>query len=161
MQRAKTKNMIIGGALVSVISFRAGLWRGILATAVVAALMIGGRAVAAELVMFEKAGCPWCQAFDREIAPIYPLTMEGRRAPLRRVDVGKPSPPDLAFIVKERFTPVFVLIEDGREIDRIRGYPGEDHFWGLLNAMIGRLDRTYKGSGPAASQREMPLQRIN
>ena len=44
---------------------------------------------AAELVMFERAGCAWCEAFDRDIAPIYGKTEEGLRAPLRRVDIAR------------------------------------------------------------------------
>ncbi|MCZ7656570.1 MAG: transcriptional regulator [Xanthobacteraceae bacterium] len=99
---------------------------------------------AAELVMFEQRGCAWCAAFDREIAPTYPRTAEGRRAPLRRVDLGKPLPADLAFVAVERLTPVFVLVDAGREIGRIRGYPGEDHFWGLIGELIARLDRPAK-----------------
>ena len=95
---------------------------------------------AAEFVMFEQAGCAWCEAFDREIAPIYGKTSEGARAPLRRVDSGKALPADLAFIETERLTPLFVLVENGREIGRIRGYPGEDHFWGLLGVLIKQLD---------------------
>jgi len=97
---------------------------------------------AAELIMFEQAGCEWCAAFDREIAPIYPKTDEGRRAPLRRLDIAQPLPQDLAFIAVERLTPLFVLVDNGREIDRIRGYPGEDNFWGLLDAMMKTLDET-------------------
>ena len=100
---------------------------------------------AAELVMFEQAGCVWCAAFDREIAPVYGKTDEGRRAPLRRVDIDRPRPPDLAFIEGERLTPLFVLIDKGREIGRIRGYPGDDHFWGLLGALVRKLD----AAGPA------------
>src|ERR1039458_165500 len=64
---------------------------------------------AAELVMFEQAGCAWCEAFDREIAPIYGMTEEGLRAPLRRVDTAQRLPADLAFIETERLTPLFVL----------------------------------------------------
>jgi thioredoxin-related protein len=90
--------------------------------------------------MFERAGCAWCDAFDREIAPIYAKTEEGLRAPLRRVDTEKPVPPDLTFIETERFTPVFVLVDRGREIGRIRGYPGEDFFWGLLSELVKKLD---------------------
>src|ERR1051325_2817328 len=87
---------------------------------------------AAELVMFEQRGCIWCQRFDHDVAPAYPKTAEGKRAPLRRVDIGKPQPPDLAFIQRERFTPVFVLVNNGREVGRIRGYPGDAFFYGLL-----------------------------
>ena len=91
--------------------------------------------------MFEQKGCVWCQRFDREIAPAYAKTTEGKRAPLRRVDIAKPLPEDLSFIVRERFTPVFVLVENGAEFGRIRGYPGETFFWGLLANLIERLDR--------------------
>ena len=101
--------------------------------------LAGASVRAAELIMFEQAGCAWCEAFDREIAPIYGKTAEGRRAPLRRVDIARPLPADLAFIEAERLTPLFVLIDQGREIGRIRGYPGEDHFWGLLGVLIDRL----------------------
>src|SRR4051795_8321097 len=88
-------------------------------------LLLLAPAHAAELVMFEQKGCVWCQKFDREIAPAYDKTAEGRRAPLRRLDIAQPIPPDLAFITRERFTPVFVLIDGDREIGRIRGYPGD------------------------------------
>ncbi len=97
---------------------------------------------AAELVMFEQAGCAWCEAFDREIAPVYGKTAEGTRAPLRRINISQNLPQDLAFIEVERLTPLFVLIDKGREIGRIRGYPGADHFWGLLGALIAKLDVT-------------------
>ena len=105
---------------------------------------------AAELVMFEQAGCAWCEAFDREIAPIYGKTEEGLRAPLRRVDTSLGTPPELAFIETERLTPLFVLVDQGREIGRIRGYPGEDHFWGLLGVLIGKLDPA--GTGDERAQ---------
>ncbi len=101
---------------------------------------------AAELVMIEQAGCVWCAAFDREIAPIYPKTDEGKRAPLRRVDIDRALPADLAFIQIERLTPLFVLVDKDREIGRIRGYPGDDNFWGLLGVLIKQLD----GDGASA-----------
>lgn len=108
---------------------------------------------AAELVMFEQAGCEWCAAFDREIAPIYPKTEEGRRAPLRRVDIGGPLPHDLTFIAIERLTPLFVLVENGREIGRIRGYPGEDNFWGLLGVLMKTLDGTSREHAQLSEKR--------
>ena len=100
---------------------------------------------AAELIVFEQAGCVWCETFDREIAPIYPKTVEGQRAPLRRVNIDHTLPSDLAFLETERLAPVFVLVEKGQEIGRIRGYPGDDHFWGLLGALIRKLDAAGTG----------------
>lgn len=95
---------------------------------------------AAELVMFEQAGCAWCESFNREIAPVYGKTDEGRRAPLRRIDIANPVPKEFSFIDVEKLTPLFVLVDNGREIGRIRGYPGEDNFWGLLGALIKKLN---------------------
>ena len=114
------------------------------------------RADAAELVMFEQAGCEWCEAFDREIAPVYGKTVEGLRAPLRRVDIARSVASDLAFIDRERLTPLFVLVDQGHEIGRIRGYPGEEHFWGLLGVLIKKLDET-GSSGQRALLSEKPL----
>jgi len=118
--------------------------RAVLCGATFMALMLSN-ARAAELVMFEQAGCAWCEAFDREIAPIYGKTEEGLRAPLRRVDIAQPLPADLAFIETERLAPLFVLIDRGHEIGRIRGYPGEDHFWGLLGVLMKKLDAPVTG----------------
>jgi hypothetical protein len=100
---------------------------------------------AAELIMFEQAVCPWCQAFDREIAPTYKKTEEGLRAPLRRVDIDKPVPPDLSFIQVERLTPLFVLVDKGREIGRIRGFPGIESFWMQLAVLFNKLDAAGTG----------------
>jgi thioredoxin-related protein len=94
---------------------------------------------AAELIMFERAGCEWCEAFDKQIAPVYAKTEEGLRAPLRRVDIEQGLPADLAFIRLERLTPLFILIEKGREIGRIRGYPGPESFWMQLTTLFEKL----------------------
>ena len=95
---------------------------------------------AAELVMFEQAGCAWCEAFDKEIGAIYGKTDEGLRAPLRRVDITQAPPADLAFVQVERLTPLFVLVDNGREIGRIRGYGGRDMFWTQLYMLMQKLD---------------------
>lgn len=102
-------------------------------------IILAAPARAAELVMFEREGCEWCERWHAEIGPIYPKTAEGRLALLRRVDIFRPMPDDLAWMTGERFTPTFALVQDGVEYGRIRGYPGEDFFWGLLAEMVERL----------------------
>lgn len=104
--------------------------------AAAAVLAFGSAASAAELVMVEEKGCIWCAAWDAEIAPIYAATEEGRAAPLRRIDLHGPRPEDLSFDAPLLITPTFVLVQDGQEIGRIEGYPGEDFFWGLLQRML-------------------------
>lgn len=61
------------------------------------------------------------------------------RAPLRRVDLTEPWPDDLDGVASERVTPTFGLIEAGQEIARMRGYPGDAFFWGLLDDMLAKL----------------------
>ena len=61
--------------------------------------------MAAEMVMFEQPGCAWCKRFNEEIAPAWPNTEQGKRAPLRRVNIHDDIPSDLAGIPVERFTP--------------------------------------------------------
>lgn len=96
-------------------------------------------AKAAELIMIEQAGCHWCAIWNRDVGIVYDKTREGKRAPLRRLDLKDKVPEDLSSIRIERFTPTFILVEGNREIGRIRGYPGEDFFWGLLGQMLEKL----------------------
>ncbi len=105
-------------------------------------------AQAAELVMFETASCPYCRRWHREIGPIYPKTPEARRAPLRRVDLDAPRPPDLTFVKGVAFTPTFVLVEDGREIGRFMGYGGDEQFWTLLAELMGKLAKAERPAEP-------------
>lgn len=95
---------------------------------------------ALHLVMVERDGCVYCAAWDAAIAPIYPKTPEGQAAPLQRVNIRDMEASGLAFARPVVFTPTFVLMEEGREIDRIEGYPGEDFFWGLLGKMIANSE---------------------
>lgn len=105
--------------------------------AVILALVLARPGDAAELVMVQQPGCAWCQRWDADIGAIYPKTPEGRAAPLRRVDI-RAKPDDLIYARQVVFTPTFLLVEDGVELDRIEGYPGEDFFWGLLGMMLER-----------------------
>lgn len=105
------------------------------------ALFLPVRATSAELLMLEQAGCQWCMRWDREIAPAYPKTAEGALAPLRRVDIHGEWPQDLDGVARERFTPTFVLVEDGREIGRLRGYAGDEFFWPMLDQLLSKLPK--------------------
>jgi thioredoxin-related protein len=104
-------------------------------------VLTASNARAAELVMFEQAGCSWCEAFDRDIGTIYGKTEDSLRAPLRRVDISRALPPDLSFIQVERLTPLFVLVDKGREIGRIRGYGDPEAFWTQLFMLMEKLDK--------------------
>jgi len=116
---------------------RTRIARWVLAAATM--LAAAGSAEAAELVVIQQPGCAWCARFEAEIAPAYPNTEEGRRVPLRRVDITGKWPADLAAIHPEHFTPTFVLVDKGAEVARLRGYPGDQFFWFLIDDMLKKL----------------------
>jgi hypothetical protein len=89
------------------------------------------------LLMAQEPGCYWCAKWDEEISHIYPKTPEGKTAPLERFNL-KGEVPDVEFARRVSFTPTFILVQNGKEVDRIEGYPGEDFFWGLLTMMFER-----------------------
>ena len=93
----------------------------------------------AELVMIEEEWCEWCQRWNEEVGVVYAKTGEGRRAPLRRVDIHSDEHKALKLKFRAQFTPTFVLMDEGIEIGRIEGYPGEDFFWGLLGRLLEKL----------------------
>ena len=120
--------------------------RFILSPLLALGLLTGTAIAEMQLVMGEERGCMWCARWNAEIAPIYPKTPEGKRAPLRRVDIHTALPEDLSLDRSIRFTPTFVLVVNGAEVSRIEGYPGEDFFWGLLGKMIEKADKE-RGEG--------------
>ncbi|WP_136645902.1 thioredoxin family protein [Tabrizicola sp. YIM 78059] len=108
----------------------------LLASALLAVSAGAASAGELQLLMFEQAGCIYCAQWNAEIAPQYPLTDEGKAAPLMRLQLREPLPDGLSLVAPPVFTPTFVLVEDGIEAGRIEGYPGADFFWPLLAGLI-------------------------
>lgn len=94
---------------------------------------------ASELLMFERDGCVWCQRWDREIGPVYDKTAEARVLPLRRINTGDHAAGGITLASPVRFTPTFVVVDNGREVGRITGYINDDAFWGLLAALASKI----------------------
>lgn len=98
-----------------------------------------GMTQAAELIMFEQAGCIYCQRWDREVGALYERTDEARALPLRRVDIRDQKASGIVLTSTVRYTPTFVVVDQGREIGRITGYSNDNAFWGLLDALAAKL----------------------
>ncbi len=111
----------------------------VLALFAVLLLTAADRARAAELVMFEDPTCVWCRRWHAEVGPGYPRTPEGQFAPLRRVHIRDQELAGVALERRITVTPTFVLVEDGREVGRIVGYPGNAFFWELLGELLRRI----------------------
>jgi thioredoxin-related protein len=107
------------------------------------ALVAGGLwpvlANASELVMFDQSGCIYCQRWERDIGTLYSKTEEAKALPLRRVDIQNQKVSGVALASPVRFTPTFVVVDNGREVGRITGYSNDNAFWGLLGALAAKL----------------------
>lgn len=89
------------------------------------------------LVMVEQRDCHYCEQWLAEIGDRYHLTDEGRLAPLRRIDIHDPLPADLPPAIADiDITPTFVLVRDGKEVERLYGYMGDEFFWVQLQQMM-------------------------
>jgi thioredoxin-related protein len=103
------------------------------------ALVASNAVQAAELVMFETAGCAWCAKWHAEVGPGYAKSTEGQRAPLRTHKMEDAANAGVALTTPVTMSPTFVLTDQGREVGRIIGYPGADFFWGLLDQLMKKL----------------------
>ena len=104
-------------------------------------LIVGAAASvsAAELVMIDSRACSYCAKFKREIMPGYAGTPAGLVAPLRLVSPLRKWPADLRGVKQTPFAPVFILVDNGREVGRFFGYASAQTFWAKLNPLISDL----------------------
>jgi hypothetical protein len=77
-----------------------------------------------QLLMFEEPGCVWCARWNEDVGGEYPITPEGQLAPLTRLQTPRPTSRKCQPASRPRYTPTFVVLQDGTEIGRIEGYPG-------------------------------------
>jgi hypothetical protein len=81
----------------------------------------------------------WCQRWDKAIAPIYSRTEEAKLLPLRRIDVDRQKAEGIVLAAPVRYTPTFVVVDNGREIGLITGYANDESFWGLLATLAAKI----------------------
>jgi hypothetical protein len=117
-----------------------GRYRAGLAAAFTLSAFLPLPAFAAELVMYTRNGCPFCVRFEREVAPVYSKTLEGKAAPLRRIELPAGGVRGDGLREPVIATPTFVLVERGREVGRITGYLNDDMFWGLLGRLVAVIE---------------------
>ncbi|MCF3973692.1 SoxS protein [Paracoccus salsus] len=88
------------------------------------------------LLMVEAPGCIYCEAWQREIGPGYPKSTEGKTAPLLVTDLDGPWPDGIALQRRPTITPTFILLDQGKEVSRLEGYPGDRFFYPLIEQML-------------------------
>lgn len=95
-------------------------------------------ASAAQLVYVEWKDCGYCKSFNRQMAWAYASSAIGKKVPLRRVDILRRWPADLKQVKPPSYTPVFILVENGREVGRFDGYTSPQVFTRKLKELLQR-----------------------
>lgn len=121
---------------------------GALMVTLLVSLQAMAPARAAELLVFEAPGCPYCEKWNAEVGDAYPKTWLAEVAPIRRINLAQGIPDDLkAAGLQVRYTPTFVVWHDNQEVDRIEGYELEDFFWPVLERILRRLPQDEAAPG--------------
>ena len=94
-----------------------------------------------ELVMFgSQKLCLLSDVFNRKVAPGYRRSKTGRRAPLKEIDINRHGTGGYALRGGPiRVTPTFVMFKRGREVARIKGYPGKKNFYRMVRQILRRV----------------------
>lgn len=119
-------------------NLRANLWIAALVAASIAGLILAPSASAAggvHLLMVEQDGCRYCIEWDREIAPKYPQSAEGRFAPLKRAKRGDATLKGFNPVI---YTPTFLVVRNGEEVGRVTGYAGQMFFYEELDEQLAK-----------------------
>ena len=93
-----------------------------------------------ELLVFEVEGCDFCEVFRRDVLPQYKAAPAAARAPIRFVDINKVDTDKMALRTSVTTVPTIVLMQDGREFDRITGYVGPSNFFRMISYMLDRIE---------------------
>ena len=88
------------------------------------------------LVMVTSNHCPFCQEWERDVGVLYDKSPYAPLLPLTRVDIGSTMPEGVTVQSPVLGTPTFLIIQNGQEIDRQRGYDDEEMFWWWLSENV-------------------------
>ena len=89
-----------------------------------------------EVVVFEIGGCKYCTVFRDNLGARYQASTTNAVAPMRYVDVGRLDPTDFQLRSEITTVPTIVLLQDGKEIDRVEGYPLSEALFGMVKSRV-------------------------
>ena len=98
----------------------------------------GAMAADLKLMMVTQPGCAWCARWKKEIGPAWPKTAEAARAPMFEQDLHADLPEGVTLARPPVYTPTFILLADGKEVDRVEGYAGRDFFWTMIDDLLAQ-----------------------
>jgi len=95
--------------------------------------IVHNAAADARLIMVTSEHCPYCQAWERDVGAVFNKSPYAAKLPLTRVELGSKMPKNISLKKPIIGTPTFLIIRNGQEIDRQRGYVDEEIFYWWLS----------------------------
>lgn len=93
-----------------------------------------------ELLVFEREDCHICEIFRRQIGSRYAMAPVATEAPMRYIDIDKVDLDKIRLKSRLTMLPTVVLMQNGREVERINGLTAPDTFFTLVQHMMNRVD---------------------
>jgi hypothetical protein len=94
-------------------------------------------AAGTRLIMVTSDHCPFCLAWERDVGMVYDKSPYASDLPLTRIEIGSAMPEGVVPSKPVVGTPTFLIIRDGQEIDRQRGYDNAEMFWWWVSEHAG------------------------
>ncbi|MBU1212876.1 MAG: thioredoxin family protein [Alphaproteobacteria bacterium] len=89
-----------------------------------------------QLIVLETDGCVYCDVFRRRLLAAYQSSKQGKRAPIRFVNINDPALGDLGLTQPVGIVPTFIMLENNQEIGRIPGLMGHQDFFRAIDYML-------------------------
>ena len=100
--------------------------------------IVHNAAADARLIMVTSEHCPYCQAWERDVGAVFSKSPYAAKLPLTRVEIGSKMPNNVVLEKPIIGTPTFLIIRNGQEIDRQRGYQDEEIFYWWLSEHMAK-----------------------
>ena len=126
---------LIGNSRLAVLFVRATMNTAFFLAMLLVAIPLKANA-GAGLIMVTSEYCPYCQAWERDVGAVYKISPYAATLPLTRVDIANEMPKSVSLTRPVVGTPTFLIIRNGREIDRQRGYIDAEMFWWWLSEHV-------------------------
>ncbi len=89
-----------------------------------------------EIIVIEVDGCLYCDVIRRDVLPAYQISGRSKLAPMRFIDINAPDVDRLSLKSPINTVPTVLILENGRELERIPGYVGREVFFNVVNRFL-------------------------
>lgn len=86
-----------------------------------------------ELVVLEVDGCIYCNVFRQRHLANYKASRQGKKIPIRFVNINDPAVGNLGLSQPVGIVPTFVVLQNNQEIGRIPGLVGHHDFYRAID----------------------------